>query len=284
MNAKRNLTVFPDDVFVVSYPRSGNTWMRFLIGNLRNPDDPVNFVNVASRIPPIYRFPDRVLRRVPRPRVLKSHEIFDPRYKTTIYVVRDPRDVAVSGYHFLRKWRQIPDGYSMDDFVSRFISGQCEEWEFFANWGDHVLSWLGTRQGHIGFLLLRYEDILQDPFRELAKVSALLNMGATPERLKQAVTLSSFDRMRKLEKAEAGQWKLTKGSRQDIPFVRSATSGGWQTNLSEKSVVAIEEAWGPVMHYLGYELTTEVGLRANGLSGGMLASPLCSLGILSPNE
>ena len=100
INAGRGLTVFPDDVFLVSYPRSGSTWLRFLIGNLAYPADPVNFLNVDSRIPDIYLLPDRVLRRYPRPRILKSHEPFDPRYSKIIYIVRDPRDLVVSLYHY----------------------------------------------------------------------------------------------------------------------------------------------------------------------------------------
>ena len=52
--AGRGLTVFPEDVFLVSYPRSGNTWTRFLLGNLLWQNDPVTFLNIESRIPEIY--------------------------------------------------------------------------------------------------------------------------------------------------------------------------------------------------------------------------------------
>ena len=44
--AGRSLTVFPNDIFLVSYPRSGNTWIRFLVGNLLNTSDPITFANV----------------------------------------------------------------------------------------------------------------------------------------------------------------------------------------------------------------------------------------------
>src|SRR5437868_10954354 len=98
--AGRNVFVFPDDVFIVSFPRSGNTWTRFLVGNLISQNEPISFVNVESRIPDIYLHSQESLCRMSRPRVLKSHEPFDPRYKKVIYVVRDPRDVAVSRYHF----------------------------------------------------------------------------------------------------------------------------------------------------------------------------------------
>src|SRR5207249_5512725 len=129
--AGRNLTVFGDDVFLVSYPRSGNTWTRFLIANLAHPNEPTNFANIESRIPEIYLFPDRVLLNLPRPRILKSHECFDPRYKRTIYIVRDPRDVAVSYYYYAIKRKRIEEGYPLDDFVPRFIAA---EFDIAWNW------------------------------------------------------------------------------------------------------------------------------------------------------
>jgi len=51
------MTVFPDDLFVVSYPRSGNTWTRFLLGNLIYQDEPITFANVERRLPQFTYFP-----------------------------------------------------------------------------------------------------------------------------------------------------------------------------------------------------------------------------------
>ena len=91
--AGRQMTVYPDDLFIVSYPRSGNTWTRFLIGNLIYQDEPVTFANVEDRIPSIYIFSDRKLRRLPR--VLKSHDCFDPRYPSDLDVLhREPLKTA----------------------------------------------------------------------------------------------------------------------------------------------------------------------------------------------
>jgi hypothetical protein len=92
-----------DAVFLVSFPKSGNTWSRFLIGNLTHPEEPVTFANVDRIVPDIYGTAANDIRAMPPPRVFKSHEAFDPRYRRVIYIVRDPRDVAVSSYHFARK-------------------------------------------------------------------------------------------------------------------------------------------------------------------------------------
>ena len=258
--AGRNLTVFDDDVFIVSYPRSGNTWTRFLIGNLLYQDDPITFSNIESRIPEIYFNPDHVMRALPRPRILKSHDCFQPRYKRVIYIVRDPRDVCVSNYHHNLKAGNIPDNYPMDEFVPRFLRADFDTQ--FGSWADNVGSWLAMREHQTGFLLLRYEDMKRDAIGELAKVANFLHqfsfrdVEATPERLARAVELSTPERMRELERREAKDWAVTKSTRQDKPFVRSAVAGGWKATLSPNSVRLLESELGPLMTRLGYQLTT----------------------------
>lgn len=253
--AARGLTVYPDDTFLVSFPRSGNTWTRFLVCNLINPDDPVNFAQLESRIPEIYDVTDRALRAFPRPRIIKSHESFDPRYKKTIYIVRDPRDVLISYYEFQLKRRVITEECSLEEFVPRFMESEFEPKT--GSWRDHVLSWIATRGGQSNFLLLRYEDMLANTQQESTKIASFLGLDPNPERIERAVALSSVDRMRALEKEQSGQWKETKKTRQDKPFVGKAAAGGWKSALPEHCVAQIETAWGDVMRSVGYQLWTK---------------------------
>lgn len=256
LRIERDITIFADDVFLTSYPRSGNTWTRFLVGNLVHPNEPVTFLNVERLVPDMYKHSDRTLRSLPRPRILKSHEPFDPRYRKIIYVVRDPRDVAVSNYHWEMKQRSMGDSYPVETFVGRWM--EPVYWARLGSWGDHVTSWLSTRQGKEGFLLLRYEDMLANPERELAKVAGLLGINPLPERLARAAELSSAERMRRLEKDQGGKWVQTRNTRQDKEFVRKAAAGDWRTILPAESVRAIEAQWGTLMTTLGYELSVKL--------------------------
>jgi hypothetical protein len=272
--------VWPDDIFLVSFPKSGNTWTRFLMGNLMNPDKSVGFANIERIVPDIAACPRGDFRKLRRPRVIKSHDCFDPRYRRVVYIVRDPRDVAVSLYHYAKKVKNIDDSLSIEAFVKKMlIPGRS----YNGTWGEHVGSWLvnpsniaefnspnrgagphsvavdmkidalGARGHERNFLLVRYEDLLQDTPAWLQRIAEFSGLNASAERIERAVQRSSADSMRKLESAQNLQWATTRETRKDIHFVREAKSGQWRTALSESSTAEIESAWGHLMKLIGYE-------------------------------
>jgi hypothetical protein len=283
----RRHEVWPDDIFLVSFPKSGNTWTRFLLGNLMNPDKPVGFSDIERVVPDIAVFPRADFRKLKRPRLIKSHDCFDPRYRRVIYIIRDPRDVAVSLYYYAKKVKNIDDSFSLEAFVTRMlVPGRS----YNGTWGEHAGSWLvnasniaeftshqngtpphaagvpvgspgkmdapGARGHGREFLLVRYEDFLLDAHAGLHQIADFLGLEASSERIEQAVARSSADSMRKLESAQNLQWQTTRETRKDIPFVRQAKSGQWRTALSAKSIAEIESAWGHLMRLTGYELAS----------------------------
>ncbi|HVM94532.1 MAG TPA: sulfotransferase domain-containing protein [Terriglobales bacterium] len=247
----KSLEIYPDDIFLVSFPKSGNTWTRFLIANLRFPNEQATFDNINRLLPDTTATPKRVFESMPRPRIIKSHECFDPRYPRVINVVRDPRDVVVSQYKYHQKIRKIEVDSPIEKFVTRFLNGEtCPH----GSWGQNVATWLYTSEGSPRYLQLRYEDLIADTPRELEKVAKFLNLPTSPELLAQAVERSSADEMRKMEKQQ--DHGLYRNSRKDMTFVRAAGSGGWHKDLPMEQATRIESAWGGLMHHLGYELET----------------------------
>ncbi len=253
--AGRGLAVRSADTFIVSYPRSGNTWTRFLVANLLHPSADVTFSNIERLIPDAEAQSSRYLKRIPSPRVIKSHEYFDHRYPKVIYIVRDPRDVVLSYYDFERKYRSIADGFPLDLYVSNFVNGRLKS-ASWGTWGENVGTWVAARHGQASFLLLLYEDLIRQTEIELRKLAQFLGIEASRERIADVVQRSSADRMRQLEKTEGSNWVTTKNKRADVPFIGTASAGRWRSALSAGAIAEIESAWGPLMLRLGYTLTT----------------------------
>jgi hypothetical protein len=249
--ADRNFVVFPDDIVLVSYPKSGNTWSRFLVANLIYPDVEVSFANINRLVADPALASKRFLKHLPRPRILKSHEPFDVRFPKVVYIVRDPRDVVVSEYFFSIKKRRLDPGIRLQEYVERFIAGKTGS---YGSWGENVASWIATRYGNPSFLLIRYEDLLRETVHEMSRIAAFVGLESSRERLESVVSRCSADRMRRLETVQADLWSGTKNTRKEIPFVRSATSGGWKESLPAESALRIEQAWAPLLNWLGYEV------------------------------
>jgi hypothetical protein len=247
-----NLLVYPDDVFLVSYPKSGNTWTRFLLANLAYPEKSPDFSNINDLLPDPEGMAKRILDRHPRPRILKSHHCFDPRFQKVIYVVRDPRDVVLSEYHYDIKRRAIAEDYPLEKFVARFVRGDLNH--PYGTWGENVASWFYTRRGDPRFLMVKYEALEAQAIREMDRIARFLGITPDQDRLTLAVEQSSAQRMRELETKQAHLWSSTRETRKDMPFVRAARSGGWKAQLPQSSLSEIESVWGGIMQDVGYEL------------------------------
>jgi len=251
VGSPRTVTVFKDDVFIVSYPKSGNTWCRFLVGNLLSNDMGVSFANVEARIPDIYRHSNNYLLKIPRPRVLKSHEYFIPDYRKVIYVIRDPRAVAVSYYHYLQDYTGNHSVGDLTSFVDAFLDGKLDS---YGAWGQHVGSWYWEISNNKHVLLLKYEDILNDAEQELRKLATFLGVNVANEKITKVIQTSSFDQMQVLEQLEPGHLIKVRGckSRNDAAFVREGKARGWKSELSNADRKRIEIAWGELMRTFGY--------------------------------
>jgi hypothetical protein len=244
---KRWLKTYPDDTWIVSYPKSGNTWLRFLIGNLLSPQHPVTFENLEARIHDIYKHDNTTLANFPRPRVLKSHEPYDRRYARVVYVVRDPRAVLVSLHHHLRRIGSIADEVPIANTVDRFLRGG--RW---GRWSDHVAAWLDCKSHGQHVFWTRYEHLSKDPLGEAQRICAFLGLEHDTATVAKCVELSAATRMRDLESTQSELWVETAGRRKDIPFIRSASPEIWREELSPQIAERVFVEFSELMSRLGY--------------------------------
>jgi Sulfotransferase domain len=246
-----HLKVYPDDTFVVSFPGSGNNWTLCLIANLLQLESRATLLDIERLIPATDGQTRKFFRAMPRPRVIRHHESFDPQYKKVIYMVRDPRDVIISAYNSALERTDLDRGDPFMSFVAEFVSGARSA---VGSWGENVASWVATRGNTPRFLLLRYEDMVSETTRELKRVAGFLGIPATTEHLAEAVNRSSVEDIDRLEQMQSvGGNSRTAGRKEPVSFPLSP-KGGWQTTLPKAAVSEIESAWGPLMSALGYEL------------------------------
>lgn len=221
--AGNDLTIFPNDIFLVSYPRSGNTWMRFLIGQARS-KRALNFNSLELKVPDIYQNSDWEMVGAPRPRVLKSHELYDKRYPKIIYLVRDPRDVAIS-YYYWRKKTGTFEKRGVYPTLEEYLYYHFSDQEFnFIGWLDHVDSWLGN-SSLLGdkLFVIRYEDLEKQPKKMLTKTIEFTGIKNIEDHwIDFSLRESRIKQMRRKEKA------LPTTEEDGIPFVRKGYSGQWK--------------------------------------------------------
>jgi len=93
---------WPDDVYIVSYPRLGYTWLRRLLAHVLEPNRDWDVTVLALVVPDVYGpRPQGWIER--RPHIVRSYEPYQPSYQRVIYLYRDGRDVAVSYYDYPTK-------------------------------------------------------------------------------------------------------------------------------------------------------------------------------------
>lgn len=154
----------PDDVFLVTYPKCGTTWMQYLILSILSKGHPPKIVTdfmLAS--PYLEMMGSESAERMPRPGLIKTHLPFDKQPYSEqakyVYVTRNPYDVCVSFYYHLKSFtpKKVED-VSFAKFHELFLSGKFSYGSYF----DHLLSWYEHRNDP-NVLFFTYEQMKKDP-------------------------------------------------------------------------------------------------------------------------
>lgn len=273
-------------VWLASYPKSGNTWLRLLLRQIRNNDRGPVLLNavddslIVSRRETFERVTGLVsseLRReeldLLRPRVLctmarqspgtlylKVHDRFEsPALGTAvlpadvpqiaIYIVRDPRDVCVSFAHHL--------GLGIEETLSRMVNDRLhlsggavphvdQFPQWLGRWDLHVQSWVD--QSSVKVEVLRYEDMLADPMDSVGRVLRAIGLDPEPGVVARAVEQCAFSRLAESEQRTG----FAERPAQSVRFFRSGKAGGWRDALTPDQAGRVVSEFGDVMRRFGY--------------------------------
>jgi len=200
------------DVYLISYPKCGRTWLRLMIGRSiarqfgLPEDEDTLFIYWKQRPHPAV--PRIVVIHEDRPMLKAPDELESSkaryRDKKIIFLARDPRDVIVSSYFEMKKRgrifgenpyeeRQAVFDGSLPEFVHQERGGFSTILRYYNIWAEN-------RSIPDGFLLIRYEDLKSNPQFELRRVIDFLGLSSIPDAiLAEAVEYASFENMRKME-------------------------------------------------------------------------------------
>ncbi|XP_072029897.1 sulfotransferase 1A1-like [Amphiura filiformis] len=260
----RTFEVRSDDIYLISYPKAGTTWMQQIVSQIvdgekennnqthlffKFPFLEITWVNHHSQIgliPPSHK----ILESMPSPRMIKTHlpsqllpqQIFERKPKI-LYIARNPKDVLVSYYHFHNTDVTLPTYKTWDDFFQDFISGDVAH----GPWFEHNLFWWQHRHDP-NVLFLKYEDMKHDLKGAIIQVADYLGRTFPDDVLDKMVEKCTFKSMKKnpacnpdslgynIDDIENGKKEadIKKEVQEDqqTSFLRKGTVGDWRNHFT----------------------------------------------------
>jgi hypothetical protein len=234
-----------DDLYIVEFPKSGITWLSFLVANtnliLSGDSRNATFYNILDFVPDIHVSRDLAPPTLPMPgfRIIKSHGYFNPRYQKVFYLVRDPRHVMISYFRFLTQLGWFRGSFEQMLDHPRYGIGA---------WRRHVLGWIDGVSPTSSFALIRYEDLLDDTGTQLSHLYRLLGIELPKEVVDKAISRSSMERMRKDELV----FNDANPASKKLDFVRAGEPGGGRERIDEKLERRIDAEVGEILKRLRY--------------------------------
>ncbi len=273
-------------VWLASFPKSGNTWFRIVLANLAAGDGGPVDINTLDRYcglassrddfeaatmldsdllshddidalrPPVY---EHIANQIAQQHWMKVHDAYtalpsgEPLLgraaRAAIYMVRDPRDVAISFAHHV--------GTTIDEAIALLnrtdsvlspgrtgLEGQLRQQ--LRSWSGHVTSWLD--QADIPVHLVRYEDLIADAVAHFRRALAFVGHETGLGEIERAVRHADFSQLQRQERASG----FAERQRGATPFFRAAKVGSWRNVLSPRQSACIENMHAAVMDRLGY--------------------------------
>lgn len=277
-------------IWIASFPKSGNTWVRSMISSLIYTDTGVFNFEIIKKI---QQFPNKKhfenlteeyqnidelkkfwitaqdkINLDKKIKFFKTHHINckigensftnDNNTLGTIYIVRDPRSLVESFSNFYNKDKSL----AIQNITSKgFVSGasyikskQNNVFTIIGSWNDHYNSWSKTSAN---LLLIKYEDLLSDPFKELNRIIIFLKKFMTftydDYKIQNIISSTSFEKMQKMENDEGFFEMPFKKSDQDkVKFFNKGKKNDWRKYLDKNESDIIENKFEKEMKELGY--------------------------------
>ncbi|XP_028718813.2 bile salt sulfotransferase 1-like [Peromyscus leucopus] len=236
-----------EDTVIVSYPKSGTNWLIETVCLIQTKGNPkwIQSVPIWERSLWI-EYPNTHLTLINKegPRLMTSNLPFHLFPKSffrskakVIYIIRNPRDVLVSGYFFRRNTNLIDNPESLGTYFEWFLKGNVP----YGSWFEHTRNWLSMREND-NFLLLSYEDMKKNTRGTIEKICDFLGKKLEPDELDLVLKYSSFQAMKENKMSNFSlipEDVVTNG----LVLMRKGTTGDWKNHFTVAQAEAFDKVF-----------------------------------------
>ena len=260
----KRLQLYPDDVWVVSYPKSGTMWTLQIARLIQNTGVQDNMI-----LDDVVGYPEGVkaselqgiktkIEDMAHPRLLWSHfpyPLFPCGSPNTtpckfINVMRNPKDVAVSLYHFM-KLGYVRD-LEWDAFWKMFMEGDVIYGDYFY----HILSWWPHRNDE-NVLMLKYEDMKRDLPQAITRIASFMGIDLPRDVVTKIADLVGFEKMKSDGTANMSWVKNFCREDGKPGFLRKGVVGDWKNFLSAEQSAELDRKCAEKLKGTGIEFDYE---------------------------
>ncbi|XP_042556319.1 sulfotransferase 2A1-like [Dipodomys spectabilis] len=257
--AHEELVLKGENIITVTYPKSGTHWVIEVLSLIHSKGDP----NWIRSVPTYVRSPwietasgNRcTVERKEGPPLISSHlpiQLFPKSFFTSkakmIYVIRNPKDVLISGYYFWRFTNLAKKPESLEQYFEWFLQGHVP----YGSWFDHVRGWMSMRKKE-NMLVLSYEQMKKDPRSMVERICEFLGKALEPGELDLVLENSSFQAMKenKMSNLPCIPEELVPAG---FKINRKGIKGDWKNHFTPAQTQAFEETFREKMAGLPPEL------------------------------
>ncbi|XP_031748839.1 LOW QUALITY PROTEIN: sulfotransferase 1C1 [Xenopus tropicalis] len=258
-----------DDILITGFPKSGTTWMQEIVDLILQEGDAQKGRRAPTyiKVPCIELIPPKprpigveLAQTMKSPRVLKTHlpiNLLPPSFweknVKAVYVARNAKDCMVSYYYFHKMNKMLPPPRNLENFFSAFLSGDVP----WGSWFDHVIGWWKAMDKH-QILFIFYEDMIEDPMREIRKVMKFLGKDLSDEVLENIKYHTSFQAMKENPMTNFSTVPNAVLEQTISPFIRKGTVGDWRNHFTVAQNIIFDEEYKKKMEGSGLNFRTEL--------------------------
>ncbi|NET40545.1 sulfotransferase domain-containing protein [Okeania sp. SIO2B3] len=231
-----------EDIFFVSYIKSGNTWLKQILLLLTHDGNQPNLTMMEAFpwlelclppcLDPAREHSYEYFESLPSPRILTFHgwpHLIPTGMPNTkyIFLLRNPKDVAISMYHHLRAKKSISYQGNWDEFFELYLSGQVH----YGSWFDFHLHWEKFLSSRQQVLYLTYEELHKNIKTYLRQLAVFLEIKVSEEVIDKVAIGSRLDEMKKNDKANCN-WMII--NQNEAPHLRKGIVGDWRNYFTDE--------------------------------------------------